>query len=130
MFVKVLLADQAVAAPGDSRIGRKHHDGVARVRRCSQGIEDAANLHVEVRDIAIVFRLHFSNLCRGARPGQELFVAHRHFPIIKRVLSHEVGGERNCARVVSNGKAVWNDMRVMRGVERDIAEERTILVPL
>ena len=126
MLVEVLLADQPVAAARDAGVGREYDNGVRRVRRFFQRIEHAADQGVEVGNIAVILGDHLAHSRRRAGMRQEDLVADEHLAVVERMLRQEVLRQRDLGRVVADRERVGDDMRIVRRIERYVAEERFV----
>ena len=130
VFVHVLFADEAVAAAGDAGIGAVNDNGVAGAGQRVEGIENAADLGIEVGDVAVIFGEVAADVIGRAGPGEKFFIAHEHFAVVPGMLGEKVLRERNLVRRVIEGEAGRHDMRVVRSVKGNVAEEGAVRVGL
>lgn len=129
-FIEILFADQAMAAAGDARVGAKYDDGIGGIRGVIEGIEDAADLRIEKRDVAPVISDHLLGAGSGARVGEQQFIAHRHFAVIEWMLGHEILWQECGIRRVMKSKVMRHDVRVMRTIKGNVTKKWLIVVVL
>ncbi len=69
MLVEVLFSDESVGPAGDSGVRTEDDDCVLRMGRGGQRVQNASDLLVEVRDVAVVLGQHRAHGIGRARRG-------------------------------------------------------------
>ena len=128
VLVEVLLADEAVRTAGHAGIRGVDDDRIGGVRRSVDGVEDAADLDVEERDVTIVLGQHRLHVGLRARPFHQLLITDDHLAVVERMLRQEVRRQRDRGRRIIDREPFRHDVRVMRAVEGEVGEERLLAV--
>ncbi len=124
MLEHALLAQQAVAAQGESIVGGIDDDGVVRLAGLFQGFENPPDLAVQMRDHSVVFRQLIADDGLGPRPGGQVLVAAAlHHAVVEGKLRQEVGGQRRQVPVVHLPKRHRRHPRIVRRGEGHVGKE-------
>src|SRR6202042_2464192 len=92
-----------------------------------EGSEDASDLLIEKLDRGVIVCQVPADDLRGLRPGRKSLVTNRHLTVVERVLRQEIWRERRLMLVVPLVKRGRCGARVVRRIERHVAEERSVV---
>lgn len=123
VFVQVLFAEQSVAAEGEAVVGGINDDRIGGVGGLAQGVQNTADLMIEVFDQAVVFGELLADDLGWARPGGEVFVAQHQLAVIEGVLRQEVGWEGWEGAIGWKPVGFGGVPGVVGGGEGDVGEE-------
>ena len=124
MVVEVLLAEEPVAADRQAVVAGEDDEGLPGLAAGREGIEDAADLGVEVLDRRVVIGEVLADHPGRSRPGGEPLVTDLQRPVVERMPGQEVPGQWRLVGVVPVVIRPRSQAGVVRRVERHIAQER------
>ena len=123
MIVLVLLAHQSVLSDSQAVVGREDDDGVVGLAASFQGVEDAAEVVVRVRDDRVIFAaMHLHRLLR-ARERRQPLIAQLVVALVERMLGHVIRRDLDILGRVHIDVFFRRLPRIMWSVERHVHKE-------
>ena len=123
MLIHALLAQQPMAAEGEAVIGRVDDDRVGRMGGFREGVQDPANLRIQVLDESVIFSQLIAHLFRRARPRQQVLVAQDQLAVVEGVLRQVIARQGWTLGRISHPPRLGRIAGIMRRGEGHIRQE-------